>query len=353
MMINVGIFNYFPKAISYRSMPENKSFNLRIEIIDECLRNNYRKWTLADLLKAVNRKLNDSYGKNASRRTLQDDLKHLKEHKDAPIKKTREGNKIFFYYENLNFSIRNLPIKDEEINLLNDAINILREVSDFKILSDVDAIINKLQNRIQTNSIGSAAIIQFEKHTKVLGMEYIDDIFVAIKHKSALRITYQSFKSLAPYESVFHPYLLKEYRNRWFVIGRQEGKKKLINFALDRIKKIRNSSKKYQNNDLNDMSIYFDNLIGVTLPRNGTIEEIDIKVSSIQTPYIVTKPIHNSQRIIKEYQDGSIVIRLELIINEELKSVLLGYGNDIEVLRPTSLRENMKTIFKHGFNSYS
>ncbi|MBO9658909.1 MAG: WYL domain-containing protein, partial [Chitinophagaceae bacterium] len=159
--------------------------------------------------------------------------------------------------------------------------------------------------------------------------------------------------SSTAYESVFHPYLLKEYRNRWFVIGRQEGKKKLINFALDRIKKIRNSSKKYQYNDLHDMSNYFDNLIGVTLPKNGAIDEIEIKVSSIQTPYIITKPIHNSQLIIKEYQDGSVIIRLSLIINEELKSVLLGYGNDIEVLKPASLRENMKTIFQSGFNSYS
>ena len=78
-----------------------------------------------------------------------------------------------------HYSIKNLPIDNEEIAFLKDAIHILRQVNDFKILGDVDAIINKLQNTVQTNIEGGASIVQFEKHTIALGTEYIDKIFDA------------------------------------------------------------------------------------------------------------------------------------------------------------------------------
>lgn len=83
--------------------------------------------------------------------------------------------------------------------------------------------------------------MQFEKHTTALGTGYIDKIFDAIKGKTALRITYQSFKALVPEQCVFHPYLLKEYRNRWFVIGRKENTASVTILALDRIREVKNS----------------------------------------------------------------------------------------------------------------
>ena len=66
-------------------MPDNKNFACRIEIIDECLRNRFRKWTLQNLIDAVNDKLMERYGKTAGKRTIQDDLKFMKEEKVAPI----------------------------------------------------------------------------------------------------------------------------------------------------------------------------------------------------------------------------------------------------------------------------
>jgi hypothetical protein len=144
-------------------MPKNKDFALRIEIIDECLRNPYKKWTLQMLIDTINIKLSERYGKAIGKRTIQEDLKYLKLDKLAPIKKIKNGKETYFYYDDSNFSIKNLPINDEEINFLNDAINILRQVNDFKILQDVDLIINKLKNTVNTNIEGSSSFVQFEK----------------------------------------------------------------------------------------------------------------------------------------------------------------------------------------------
>jgi predicted DNA-binding transcriptional regulator YafY len=333
-------------------MPSNKGFAQRIEIIDECLRNKYRKWTLQDLIDAVNERLIERYGKSAGKRTIQDDIKYLKEEKDAPIEKKREGSTTYFRYSDSNYSIKNLAIKDEEVNFLNDAIGILRQVNDFKILQDVDEIVNKLQNTVNTNIEGGPAIIQFEKHTTVKGTEYIDDVFSAIKGKAVLRIDYQPFSATEPKQYVFHPYLLKEYRNRWFLIGRKGDSNNVTIFALDRIKAIRNSNVQYIPNNLFDPETYFNNLIGVTVPEGETIQPIDIKVAAKQAPYVLTKPIHHTQKVIKDYVNGDVLIRLWVINNYELRSVLLGFGCDVEVIKPEALRETMKGIFQSGADCY-
>jgi predicted DNA-binding transcriptional regulator YafY len=333
-------------------MPLNKDFYFRLEILDECLRNRYRNWTLQDLIDKVSERLLEHYNITASKRTIQADLKFLKEEKLAPIEKKKNGSATYFFYADPNYSIKNLPVKEEEISFLKDAINILRQVNDFKILRDIDDIVTKLQNTVNTNIEGSPLIIQFEKHTTALGTEHIDSLFTAIKEKAVLRVSYQPFNAEQPKEYIFHPYLLKEYRNRWFIIGRKENRSSITIFALDRIKKIKNSNEDYIANDLFDPQTYYNYLIGVTILQDTAIENIVIKVASKQAPYIKTKPIHNTQRITKEYKNGDILIELQLICNYELKSVLLSYGGDIEVLKPIELRESIKKEFQKVISNY-
>lgn len=307
---------------------------------------------MQSLIDAVNEKLDERFGIKAGKRTIQDDLKYLKYEKEAPIEKRKEGTTTYFYYSDSNYSIKNLPIGNEEINLLKDAIDILKQVSDFKVLADVNNIIQKLQNTVNTNVPGGPAIIQFEKHTVASGTEYIDDLFSAIKEKTVLRIAYQSFKSTEPTEGLFHPYLLKEFRNRWFLIGSHEGSEKVTNLALDRIKGVKPSSNPFVANPFFDPETYFNNLVGVSLPEGEPVQAIEIKVAKNQVPYIRTKPIHHTQEIVKEYANGSLLIRLQLVVNYELRSVLLGYGCDMEVLKPATLRDSMKENFEMALNCY-
>ncbi len=333
-------------------MPQNKDFTVRIEIIDECLRNRSKKWTLQMIIDTVNYKLEERYGKTIGKRTIQDDIKYLIEQKHAPIEKIKAGTATYFFYSDADYSIRNLLIKSEEIDYLNDAINILRQVNDFKILRDVDDIILKLQNTVETSYGSNEPIIHFEKHTISIGTHFIDDIYSAIKFKTPIRVTYQSFRAETSKVCIVHPYLLKEYRNRWFLIGRQGNNTSVTNYALDRIKEIKNSNEIFIENDLFNNDTYFNNLIGVTFPQGQNIEIIDLKISANQVPYIRTKPIHHTQQILREYKNGSLLIRLSLICNYELRSVLLGYGCDLQVLRPIFLRNEIINIFDQGLKLY-
>jgi predicted DNA-binding transcriptional regulator YafY len=331
-------------------MPKVKDFYHRIEIIDECFRQKGRKWSIESLHKSVNQKLEDRFEETISKRTLQYAISYLIDEKGAPIEKGRNGAKVLYYYGDPNYSIKNLPLTDEEVVLLKDAVEVIKQIGSTSIAKDAVAIIGKLENTIAQNPISDRTIIQFEKQTVSTGLEHIDDLFNAVKGKTVLKITYQPFGKNV-YEQIVHPYLLKEYRNRWFLIGRDDKHDSICNLALDRMRSVRALQKKFNENDLFDPNTYFNNLIGVTFPSGEKVSNIVLKVSPNQVPYIKTKPIHFTQET-EDLQDGAILVKLNLISNYELRSVLLSYGADIEVLEPIELRNQMKEILENAKKNY-
>jgi len=332
-------------------MPANKNFQQRIELIDQCLRTKGRKWRLDELLDFLNSRLFELTGGEISKRTLQDDLQYLREEKSAPLKRLRIGASNYFYYTE-PFSLKDLPISDEEVAYLRDAIKILRQVNEFSILAEVEAIISKLEQTISTNVPDQNTFIHFEKPSTVASNQYIDPLFVAIREKMSLRIGYQPFNARQPRESLFHPYLLKEYRNRWFLLCREKNAPQVTTLALDRIKYVKNSMNPFVENDLFDSQTYFDQVIGVSIPENREVSVIEMKVNASQAPYITTKPIHHSQKIAKEYKNGDLLIQFTAMQNFELLSLLLGFGDNIEVIRPASLRNNIALILKNASARY-
>lgn len=334
-------------------MPQNKSFVLRLEIIDACLCNRLRKWKLVDIITEVNQKLEDQFGKKASKRTIQDDLKFLKDEKNAPIEAVRQGTVTYYSYTDPNYSIKNLPVMQEEVEILRDALNLLKAVTDLKLFKDVNDIISRLENTVKSTVENHESIIQFEKNNMTTGANFLDDLFIATKERSTLRLTYKSFKATQADEFIFHPYLLKEFRNRWFLIGRKTDSKQITNLALDRMISVKNSQASFIANDLFDPATYFNNTIGVSLPENESPQIIQVKVAAKQVPYIKTKPIHHSQQVISENENGDTVFGLQIINNYEFRSVLLSYGCDIEVISPDSIRASMKQILQNAFSCYS
>ncbi len=330
-------------------MPKNKDFFHRIYLLDECMRRRDKRWCIEDLLDDINQKLSLNYGKTISIRTLYDDLKYLKEEKDAPIEKSREGGKMRIRYS-CDFSLKNIPLHDDELLLLKDAAAILRQVGGLSIVQDIDAVVAKLENAGAANT--QQNIIQFESHTASAGWRFIDDIFSAIKGNSALEIIYRPFGKTEPYQWVVHPYLLKEYRNRWFLLGRLESEVMKVTVALDRLEGLKPSQATFIPNDLFDADTVFNNCIGVTLLEGGAVSDIVINVAAQQAPYVQTKPIHFSQEVVQRFDGGGLQIRLRLVVNYELRAVLLSYGADLEVMEPLALREQMKVAFSSGHQLY-
>jgi len=330
-------------------MPVVKNARLRLEVLDEIL-GGINKYSFNDLLKKINNKLILNGDSAIGEKTLYNDLKYLREEKGAPINKPNAFDPNYYYTE--NFSIKELLLGDEEVDYLKQAAEILKRLSPFLIGQEIDEIIAKLENKVHTNVPSREQIIQFETHTQSAGGNWLQSLFSAIKEKLALRIIYKPFSKTESKELIFHPYLLKQYRNRWFVFGREDHNNYVTNLALDRILSIKNSSKSFVENDLFSPDDYFKHLVGVSMPRNSPIEDVIIRIKATTVPYLTSKPIHNLQEVTKTYKNGDVQIKIPVYINYELESTIMSYGKALEVLKPKVLRNNLKELMNELHSIY-
>jgi hypothetical protein len=320
-------------------MPVTKNFSLRIEILDQFLSIG-KKFTFNQLLARINERLSEIGLSEISDRTLRNDIKFLRVEKDAPLFKATNAEP-FYYYES-KFSIKELIISDEDVDYFKQAADILKKVAGLSFGAELEEIIKKLENRVYTNIPDRSNFIQFENQVITLGLNWLDDLFNSIKNKSVIRVLYQPYHFDSAKEFIFHSYLLKQYRNRWFVFGRIAETNFITIFALDRIKGIKNSKNTYIDNDLFDPEKYFNNLVGVSVKKDSKIEDILIKVKASQLLYLLSKPIHKNQELVKKYKNGDALIKLKLFVNYELVSQIMSYGSSIQVLEPKFLQDDIK-----------
>lgn len=330
-------------------MPLTKNAQLRIEVIDEIFRG-VNRYNFNDLLKKVNAVLSRSGTPAIGEKTLYNDLKYLREEKGAPIHRPNASDVRYYYTE--KFSIKTPLLDFEEIEYLKQISLIVKRLSPAHFGDEFNQIIAKLDNTVHTASEHAQSIIEVEAHTQSSGIHWYNALFYAIKDKSPLRIAYKPYHKDEPREFVFHPYLLKQYRNRWFLFGREGNKEYVSNLGLDRIVSIKNSAATYVENDLFSPGDYFSHLIGVSKPNEGEILDIVLRVEAKSVPYILSKPIHKLQQKVRSYKNGDIQLKIPLYINYELISTILGYQNTVEVVTPKELRKEILDILKKGVEKY-
>lgn len=202
-------------------MPLNRATLIRISTIDKCLQNHYRRWTINDLIDACTDALAEFEGRSnpVSRRTFQNDLALMRSDRlgyNAPIV-VRENK--YYEYEDPDFSITHLPLNDEGLDALNSALDILRQLQGFPQLASSIDTISKLNEQISRHTGTSVPAMDMEYVAGYRGAKFIGDIYDAVRKQQTVIIEYQSFKARQSGTLVVYPYLLKEYRNRWFLIG--------------------------------------------------------------------------------------------------------------------------------------
>ena len=149
------------------------------------------------------------------------------------------------------------------------------------------------------------------------------------------------------------PYLLKEFRNRWFVFGSRAKDLVLYNLPLDRIISIEPVDVPFRDNPDFDPEHFFDDVIGVSKNIRNTPRRIRFWANEEQSKYIKTKPIHNSQKIISEnLEDGSHVFEINVVINFEMYSVFMSYGPGIKIIHPRNVVAYMKDKLKEAASMY-
>ena len=124
----------------------------------------------------------------------------------------------------------------------------------------------------------------------------------------------------------------------------------ITNLALDRIVRFEQVSTPFiENTIIEDFDDYFYDIVGVSFPPDGKVEKVLLQFSKRRFPYIVSKPIHGSQKTISPTEG---LISLDVIPNRELESIILSFGDDVEVLAPLSLRDAIATKIKNSSTKY-
>ncbi|WP_299121421.1 WYL domain-containing protein [uncultured Tenacibaculum sp.] len=332
-------------------MASNKNALIRYKTIDQCLRNKMKRWTLDDLIDACSDALYEYEGKDVyvSKRTVQLDIQSMRSDKlgyNAPIE---VYDRKFYRYSEEEYSIMNIPVTDNDIQIMNEAIQVLRQFKDFSLFKEMDGVLQRLEDSVYASQKTNRAIIHLDKNEQLKGLKYIDPIYAAIQNKKVITITYQSFKARKASNMTVHPQLLKEYNNRWFLLASH--KKQYITLALDRISNIvQEESQEY--NDLQiDGDIYYRDVIGATV-ANTRAQRIEFWIDKENAPYVITKPFHRSQRLIKRTDDG-VIFNILVQVNYELERKILGFGNSIEILKPERLRKRMIDKLHKAIENYT
>ena len=330
----------------------NKNALIRYRTIDNCLRNRFRKWTLNDLIEVCSDTLYEYEGidKGVSKRTVQADIQIMRSDKlgyNAPIIVV---DKKYYTYEDPEYSITNIPLTDQDLNRLTEVVEILKQFKGFSHFQELSGMVQKLEDKVYTSKSKQERIIDFEKNEGLRGLEYLDTIYQAIQKKQTLTITYQSFKARQANEMIFYPYLLKEYRNRWFLLGIREGYPRLMTLALDRMQHITTSEIPFRANT-QDLSNYYQDVIGVTVSENLRPQNIHLFIYHSNAPYVLTKPLHPSQKLI-EKRDKGIIISIKVQINFELERQILGFGDSMIVLQPPALRDRIWNKLRRANKHY-
>lgn len=326
-------------------MPANKYALLRYRIIDECLTtkgNRYR--TIEELRKACEMHLYGSDSGRVSQSTIEKDLRAMKEEEElgfnAPIRYSRKYGG--YHYTDPDYTIREVSLNDEEKEAIRLAATTLFQFRDVSIFNPFGSAIQKIFNRmslsVSTDDDTIERFVQFESTPMAEGTQHMQILLKAIREREELRFVYLSFLDGRSTERTIRPCLLKEYRNRWYVLGAESGNQSVKTFGLDRISDLQCTGRYFDNVSDFDADALFRHSFGIT--AGGQVEKVQIRLGTVPGRFAKAQPLHPTQRIVTEDPDG-IIIEMEVIIGPELRSTILSYGRQAEVLSPLSLKEEV------------
>ena len=338
-------------------MPANKNALIRYKTIDRCLSNRFRRWTLEDLVDECSMALREMEGmtKGVSVRTVQGDIQMMRSDKlgyNAPI----EVYDLKYYrYSDPDYTITGMPLSRNDVDVLQEAVDMLQQLQDFDQFGEMADVINRLQDKLSVTRQERSPIVHYDSVPDLRGLKLLSPLYDHIAHHRVLRVIYQSFKRQDPVEYVLHPYLLKEFRNRWFLFGCTDDKMQLFNLALDRIVGVTPAKDiAFRQNPDFDAEYFFDNVIGVSKNLRGSLpRRVKFWADHDQSNYIKTKPMHPSQRLISENpDDGSCIFQIEVVINYEMYSVFMSYGAGVKILSPRLAVSYMRDQLKRAAANY-
>lgn len=337
-----------------RIMPHIKNALIRYRIIDKCLRNEYKTYPTKEALRLACEEalFGDADGAHICNSTIEKDMYAMKMEHDAPIKYSKAN--LGYYYTDKEFSLNDIPLSADDIQSIQFAASTLAQFKDTSIFKQFGFALNKIIDRVNVTNAASeediSKFVQFETGVVHPGSEYLSPLLEAITKNKVVYFEYASFISGKRKRRKVAPLLLKEYRNRWYVITHDLVKDAIITYALDRISDLERADADFPRPNSFDPDLFFKHAIGITT-NDQQPETIQFKADNVAAKYIQSQPFHHSQKVVKEGRNKT-TFELFVIVSEELIRSLLSYGPEIKVTEPESLVTTLKERIEGMVGNY-
>ncbi len=323
-------------------MPISRNAQLRLRILNSLFRRRGEGYTMRQLIEEVSLQM-DEFGARRttdpiSERQIREDIRILRADPPngygAPITNTKKRYK----YSDPHFSITESELTQTDKRAIAEAIMILRQFEGLPLFLPLENYLARIEGAYLAAK-PTENIIMLETNPLTAGTQWLKPTIEAIRHQLVLDIVYRPFNADEICHTL-HPYLIKEFRNRWFLFGRDNQQNKLIWLTFDRIYSLQTNPHTipFVENNLFDPHTYFNDFIGVTLSDNATLTNIVLQTTLERAKYMRTKPLHQSQREIGIAADGSIQFSLALIPNFEFYADIAAMSHDLRVVSPDHVR---------------
>ena len=173
------------------------------------------------------------------------------------------------------------------------------------------------------------------------GIDYFKQILDACENNQTIRFDYFNYEKQETDQKKIQPYLLKEKKSKWYVLGFDVGKpENFRSYALERISNFENTKQKFEFQNVDFASTY-ENTFGMF--TDGNAEKIILQFDSRDGNYLKANPIHHSQKI-KKTEHG---VELELFIKPTIDFVmeLMSRSSSLKIIEPESLKKEIKSIW--------
>jgi predicted DNA-binding transcriptional regulator YafY len=333
-------------------MPPFKFPRQRYDVINSLMRRNGKFYTAEEILDVIYERT----GQDISRDMLNKDFKAMRDEYQAPIvyNSTYKG----YTYRDHQFTIDDIPVTADDRDMLNFALDALKVFRGTELLNRLQSTVDKILVTADTprrSNHSKEEILLSEEPLTNIGTKWLEKLYTAILEKSTLEIQYHKFGEKLPEQKIVSPYLLKEFRNRWYLLAydhRNKRSSKIVVLGLDRITSIDYSNQPFTKDPDFNPADFFRYSFGVYHRHDQQPESVKLEFYPPQLDYIRTQPLHPNQRV-TEYPDSSkMVVELDVYIGPELIFTILGYGSGVKVLAPQSLIDEIREEARRILDSY-
>jgi predicted DNA-binding transcriptional regulator YafY len=192
--------------------------------------------------------------------------------------------------------------------------------------------------------------IHFENR-RPQGTEHLYGILHAIRNGLEIEFTYTKYWDDKVSQRRLKPYALKEFKNRWYVVGTDLKDNQIKSFGLDRLNNLEITKKRFTIPQDFSVQEHYRYCFGIISPNADAPQEVVLSFTEYQGKYIKSLPLHHTQQIMVD-TEKELRIKLKVYITEDFIIEILSHGERVRVMEPKSLADEIRSIHEEVLEGY-